>query len=367
VTLRVGLVGYGYAGCTIHAPLIAATPGLELAAVCSSAPAKVAANWPSVAIVARPAELAADPTLDLIVVATPNATHHEFAAQALGSGKHVVVDKPFTVTRAEALDLAARAATAGRVLSVFHNRRWDADFLTLRALLASGELGRIALFESHFDRYRPQVRDRWREQPEGGGGLWYDLGAHLVDQALLLFGWPAAITAHLAHQRDGARADDWFHVVLRYREPDAGLRVLLHGAALVPQSGPRFVVQGTRGGYGKFGLDCQEDRLKAGLRPRSPAPSSQSVDDFGLDPEPGRMTLYDDHGTASERTVPNLRGDYAAYYRQLRDAIDGGAEAPVTAAEALRVIDVIEAGLASDAQRREIELAREAPTAGRSH
>lgn len=359
MTLRVGLVGYGYAGRTIHAPLIAATPGLELAAVCSSDPAKVRANWPSVPVVATPAGLAADPTLDLIVVATPNATHHELAVQALGSGKHVVVDKPFTVTRAEALDLAARAATAGRVLSVFHNRRWDADFLTLRALIARGELGRIALFESHFDRYRPQVRDRWREQPEGGGGLWYDLGAHLVDQALQLFGWPAAISAHLAHQREGARADDWFHVVLRYREPDAGLRVLLHGAVLVPKPGPRFVVQGSRGGYGKFGLDCQEDRLKAGLRPDS--------DDFGLDPEPGRMTLFDDRGVASERTVPNLRGDYAAYYRQLRDAIDRVGEAPVTAIEALRVIDVIEAGLVSAAQRREVELARETPVIGRSN
>ncbi|NTW97119.1 MAG: oxidoreductase, partial [Oscillochloris sp.] len=214
--LRVGLAGYGFAGKTFHAPLIAETPGLVLFAVASSDPAKVHADWPGVAVLPSPEALCAHPEVDLVVVATPNATHHQIARAALLAGKPVVVDKPFTVSIAEAEDLAALADERGLMLAVFHNRRWDSDFLTLRRLIESGRLGRVVYLESHFDRFRPTVRQRWREQAGPGGGIWYDLGPHLIDQALLLFGPPESLYADIGAQRDGASTDDYFHVTLRY-------------------------------------------------------------------------------------------------------------------------------------------------------
>ncbi len=261
--LNVAIVGYGFASKTFHAPLIAAVPGLELMAIASSDPAKVKADWPDVAVEATAANLFGRREIDLVVIPTPNTSHFPLACMALAAGKHVVVDKPFTVTLAEARCLQAEAAAACRLLSVFHNRRWDSDFLTLQRVIASGKLGRIVHFESHFDRYRPQVRARWREQAGAGSGLWYDLGAHLVDQVLQILGVPESISLDLATQRDGAATDDWFHTVLRYGQS----RCILHGSALAALPVPRFTVHGSLGSFSKMGLDPQEDLLKSGRRP----------------------------------------------------------------------------------------------------
>ncbi|NTU80125.1 MAG: oxidoreductase [Chloroflexales bacterium] len=342
--INVGLVGYGYAGRTFHAPLIASVAGLRLAAVASSDPARVAADWPDVAVVAGPAALCARADIDLVVVATPNTSHHPIARDALAAGKHVVVDKPFTVTLAEAEDLAALAGRAGRVLSVFHNRRWDADFLTLRRLLAAGALGRLAYLESRFDRFRPEVRDRWRERAGPGGGLWYDLGPHLADQALQLFGPPEALYADIATQRDGAVADDYFHVALRYGRT----RVVLHASALAAASAPRFLAQGTGGAYVKHGLDPQEDALKAGLLPGGAG--------WGEDPQPGTLTLWGGGGPVT-RAEPSAPGDYPAYYAGVRDAILGVGPNPVPAAEAIQVMRIIELARRSADERRELPVA----------
>lgn len=340
-TIRVGLVGYGYASKTFHAPLIAGVAGLELAAVASRDPAKVRADWPGLDVEPSPEALIARPDLGLIVIATPNDTHAPLAERALAAGKHVVVDKPFTVTLDEAVALREAADRAGRVLSVFHNRRWDADFLTLRWLQASGELGRIVHFESHFDRYRPAVRVRWREQAGPGSGIWYDLGAHLADQALQLFGPPEAVWADLAAQREGALTDDYFHVQLRY----GPLRAILHGGMLVAAPGPRLIVHGTRGSYIKHGLDAQEDALRAGVRP--PAP------DWGVDPQPGTLTIW--AGDAAEtRPLPSQPGDYPAYYAALRDAILGRGANPVPPEQAIAVMRLLELARRSAEQRREL-------------
>lgn len=340
-TLKVGVVGFGFATSTFHAPLIASVPGLELAAMSSSDPAKVRAAWPQVEVCESPEALFARPDIELVVIPTPNETHYPLAVKALAAGKHVVVDKPFTLDAGEARDLIARAEAAGRVLSVFHNRRWDADFLTVRQVLAAGELGRLTHFESHFDRYRPEVRQRWRESGAPGSGLWYDLGSHLLDQALQLFGAPQTISLDLARQRDGAAADDWFHAVLRY---DA-LRVILHASALVPDLGPRFALHGTLGSFIKYGLDPQEDALKTGRRPGPESP------DWGQDPLPGTLTLATPEGLV-ERDLDSVRGDYARYYAEVRDAIRLGAPNPVPAIDALRVMRLIELGLASFAEGR---------------
>ncbi len=281
-----------------------------------------------------PADVWADAGTALVVIATPNDTHYPLAAAALAAGKHVVVDKPFTLTVAEARELEVRAVCADRLLSVFQNRRYDADFLTLRRLLAEGVLGRLVHFESHFDRYRPVVRDRWREGTSPGAGLWYDLGPHLADQALQLFGLPRAVFAVLVEQRDDARAVDYFHVLLDYDR----LRVVLHASTLAAEPGPRFILHGTGGSYVKRGLDMQEDALKAGSLPDAPG--------WGVDPVLGEATHFE--GSRAVRTaIPNERGDYARYYAEIRDAIAADAPNPVPAGDGLDVMRVIESGIAS--------------------
>ncbi len=336
--LRVAILGNGYATRTFHAPLVECTEGLSLEAISTRDAAKLAKERRAVRAVASPEAIFADPTIDLVIVPTPNDTHFPLARAALQAGKHVVVDKPFTLTVAEAETLAELATSQGRLLSVFHNRRWDSDFLALREVLDAGVLGRVTHFESHFDRYRPDVRGRWREGPGPGSGLWYDLGPHLLDQALLLFGQPERITVDLARQRSGAASDDWFHAVLRYGE----CRVILHGSALVAGLGPRFAVHGTAGSLLKFGLDTQEDALKAG-RPAG-------GDGWGADPEPLRLTVREgDELVSSLRPCP--AGNYPAYYGAVRDAIAGTAANPVPPSEAIRVMRLIEAGLASPSDR----------------
>ena len=326
--LRVGIIGYGYAAATFHAPLIQGTPGLALTAICTSDPGKVRAVLPSVQCEENPAALLARADLDLIVIPTSNDTHYSLARQALAAGKHVVVDKPFTITLAEARALKVQAERAGRLLSVFHIRRWDADYLTLRKVLASGVLGRIVHFESHFDRYRPRVRNRWREQPGAGAGLWFDLGPHLLDQAVQLFGLPESIALHLATQREGAQVEDWFHAVLRY----GSMRAILHAGVLVPAPTSRFVVHGDRGTFCKGGLDPQEDRLKAGVHP------------WGADSVAAELTVWD----GDERKDSALGcepGNYPAYYEGIRAALLGTGPNPVTADEAIAVMSLLEQGL----------------------
>ena len=272
--LNVAVLGYGLAGSVFHAPLVAATPGLRLHTVVSRDAARVALRHPHARVLVDPAQAFADPAIDLVVVATPNDTHAPLALAALAAGKHVVVDKPFALDIAEAERMIAAAGGAGRLLSVFHNRRWDADFLALRALVDRGALGRIAELHSHFDRFRPQVPDRWRDRDGPGGGLWYDLGPHLVDQVLQLFGPPQAVSADLARQREGAQAVDYFHVQLRYPR----LRAILHAGALVPGHGLRFAVHGTGGSWLKHGLDPQEDALRAGGVPGGTGPCTAFPD-----------------------------------------------------------------------------------------
>jgi predicted dehydrogenase len=336
-TLNVALIGYGYAGRTLHAPLLAHTPGLRLAAIVSSKAEQVAAEWPEATRYADPEALFADKTIDLVVIATPNDSHVPLARQALQAGKHVVVDKPFTPTLAEARELEAVAQRCGKVLSVFQNRRWDADYLTLKAAIEAGTLGRVVHFESHYDRYRPKVLPRWREQPGAGSGLWYDLGPHLVDQALQLFGLPDTVFADLAAMREGALATDYFHVQLRY----ADKRVILHGANLVSGGVPRFTVHGTQSSYVKFGLDTQEADLKKGRLPGG--------EGWGCDPLPGTLFTRGENDSECSRPVPNLDGEYRRYYEAIHAAIADGAANPVTPAEAIGVMAVIETAVASSA------------------
>lgn len=346
-TLRVGIIGFGFAGTTFHAPLIRTTPGMQIAAVSSSDAAKVhAALGAGVKVVGDPKALILDGDIDLVVVASPNATHYELAALALDHGRHVVVDKPFTATVAQAEDLARRAQANGVLLSVYHNRRWDSTTVTAQRILASGMLGELRHASMHFDRFRPVPVNRWKEDPDLLGGVWMDLGPHLIDEALLYFGMPAAIQADIAGLRPDTRADDVFQVRLRYA---GGVRVDLGASMLGAIARPRVTLQGTRGSYAKQGLDPQEAMLKAGQLPGEPA-------SWGIDSEAGVAVLERVGGQMESVAVPTENGAYPEYYRQVRDAILGIAPNPVTAEQAIRVMRLLEAGRQSSEQRREIVL-----------
>jgi len=288
--------------------------------------------------------------VDVVVVATSNESHFSLARDALLAGKHVVVDKPSTVTLEQTTELLALARAGGLVFTVFQNRRLDADFLSLQQVLASGVLGRIVHFESHFDRYRPVVPDRWREQALPGSGLWFDLGAHLADQALVLFGLPKSIHVDTACQRDGARVNDYFHAQLHYPQ-HPGLRVILHASALVGALGPRFVVHGTLGSFVKYGLDVQEDALKAGGRPQLNA-----LGQWGVDPLPGTLTTYPD-GQMHTAAAPPSAGNYCAFYAALLSHLRGETPtAAVTPAQIWSDMAMLTAGEASAEQGHSVEL-----------
>jgi predicted dehydrogenase len=348
-SLPVGLIGFGYAGRTFHAPLLQATPGLHIAAVASrQADAVQSALGSGVAVHASPEELIARPDLRLVVIATPNDSHHPLAMAALRAGKAVVVDKPMALDAVQAAGLVREAAQHGQLLSVFHNRRWDGDFLAVQALLASGRLGRVTQARLHFDRYRPLVRARWREADGAGGGLWIDLGPHLVDQALQLFGEPVAIQADLAAQRDGAGGDDWFSATLRFAD---GLRITLSASTLAASPAPRFALHGTLGSYLRHGLDRQEDVLKTGLRP-----GLAGWEEAIAEPAGELVTAADParHDELQHSDWPTPPGRYTHYYAAMRDALLGLGPNPVAPAESLAVMQWLDRGRESARLRREV-------------
>jgi scyllo-inositol 2-dehydrogenase (NADP+) len=340
--INVGLIGYGMAGSVFHAPLIASEPRLHLKSVVTSRAAQVTRENPGVEVVAEPEAIFKDPAVQLVVVATPNQTHFALARQALLAGKPVVVDKPFTITLAEADELVALAERKGLLLSVFHNRRWDGDFRTVRQLLAEELLGNISFFESRFNRFRPQIKRGWREEPGAGSGLYYDLAPHLIDQALTLFGLPQSVFLDVAHLRSQGSQDDYFHMLLDYE----GLRAILHASNLVCHPGPRFTLHSESGSYIKFELDPQEQNLKDGIRP--------GMRSWGLAETRSNGTIFLADG--SQHSVPTLPGTYEHYYAGIAEALLNGTPPMVTAQEARDVMLVLTAGLRSAYEQRTIRL-----------
>ncbi|OYD06782.1 oxidoreductase [Paludifilum halophilum] len=345
-TIKAGIIGYGLSGAVFHAPTIHAAEGLELVKVVTSREEEVRKDWPGVQVVQDPEALFRDPDLDLVVVATPNTLHYPLAEQALKAGKHVVVEKPFVIHADEGIALARLAQEKGRVLSVYHNRRWDNDFLTVKKWIEEGRLGNIHTFQVRFDRFRPQVRDRWREKDLPGAGILYDLGSHLIDQALTLFGDPETVFGDVQAQRPGAETEDYFHIVLGYEN---GLRAILHAGSMVKQPGPRFEVHGSRGSLVKYGMDSQENSLKQGMKPGDPGWGED-------DPECYAEVTLEEGGQTVTETVPTLRGRYEDYYRNLVQSVTRGVPAPVTAEDGVRVIRVIERVKESCANQKTLSL-----------
>ena len=345
--LRVGLVGYGLAGAVFHAPLIASTTGLRLHSVVTSDPgrrARLAREHPDARALGSVDQLLADPSqLDLVVVASPNRTHIPVARAALEAGLPVVVDKPLAAGAAEARALAALAVKRGLLLTVFQNRRWDSDFRTVKQLIADGALGTVHRYESRFERWRPEPKAGWRESPDPAeaGGLLYDLGSHLVDQALHLFGPVQHVYAEMDMRRAGVTVDDDAFVALTHAN---GVRSHLWMSAVAGQPGPRLRVLGDRAAYTVYGLDPQEDALRAGQRP-GPGWGAPAERDWGL------LGTLD-----SARRHPSLPGDYPAFYAAVAAALHEGSPAPVAPGDVVAALAVLEAARRSAAEGRTVSL-----------
>jgi len=333
--LQIGLIGYGFSGQIFHAPVIAHSGAARLAAIATSQRERAGADHPGAAIVPDLDALLSLDAVECVVIATPNDTHYDLARRTLEHGKHVLVDKPVTLTAEEARTLAAIAKQRGLVFAPFHNRRWDGDFLTVRELIASGELGRITRYESHFDRFGLGTR----QAAARSGGLLYGLGPHLIDQTLALFGAPESVTAFVQTRREHAGAPDYAHLVLRYPTHDA----VLHASALATYA-PRCAIHGTRGSYLQHGFDAQEAQLKAGLYPGQPG--------FGAGNEAGRLQVWRDDGPPAEREVPNAAGNYADLYRALAAAIREGKPFPVSPRDIIDVMTLIELAMQSATEGR---------------
>ena len=331
--INIALIGYGFVGKTFHAPLIQSVDGLKLAVVASGNEEKVKQDLPEVTVIASAEQAIQHPDVDLVVIASPNATHAPLARLALNAGKHVVVDKPFTLDMHEARELIALAQEKQLLLSVFHNRRWDSDFLGIKQVIGQGTIGKVKHFESHFDRFRPEVRLRWREQNVPGSGLWFDLGPHMIDQALQLFGLPQSVQGNIAALREGAEINDWAHVVLNYPQH----KVILHCSMLVAGGVSRFTVHGDQGSVVKQNADRQEAQLLAGVIPAS--------ENWGRDDD--KMVIFDAAGQTQQQETPC--GDQRQYYINLRDALSGAIDNPVSPLEALAVMAVLEAAVQSAA------------------
>ena len=343
--ISVGLIGYGMAGRIFHAPVIQSVPHLRLQKVVERHTNEAPRRYPWVEVVPDAAALLQDEEIELVVIATPNISHFDLARQSLEANKHVVVEKPFTTTSAQAKELIDLARRQDRVISVNHNRRWDGDFQTVKKLLEGKLLGRLVEYESHFDRFRnlPST-NAWREEDVAGSGILFDLGSHLIDQAQVLFGVPQMITADIRTQREFARTDDCFELILHYDD----LKVTLKAGMLVREQSPRFILHGTEGSFVKYGLDPQEEALKQGLLP--------SESDWGIEPRELWGTLITQvNGLDLEGQVKTLAGCYQRFYQNVADVIRGRAELAVKPEEAATTIRIIELAMESSEQRRTVD------------
>ena len=342
--INIGIIGSGMAARVFHIPIIQSVPSLRLKKIVERHGNWAGKNYPMVEVVRDAAALLQDKEIELVVIATPNISHFDLARQSLLTGKHVVVEKPFTTSSDQAQQLVDLAHKHGKIISVHQNRRWDGDFLTVRKILGDKLLGRLVEYESHFDRYRPLPRQgAWREEAAEGSGILFDLGPHLIDQAQVLFGLPRMITADIRIQRENGKTDDSFELLLHYDN----LKVALKAGMLVREPGPRFILHGTEGSFVKYGLDPQEEALKTGATPLEPNWGKQPLALWG------KLNTNID-GQRVEKQVETVAGCYSAFYQNMVEAIAGRAEVAVKPEEAVNTIRIIESAIKSNEQKRTI-------------
>lgn len=347
--INVGLIGFGMAGRLFHGPTINCTDGLKLSKIRETKAPNIAIireRYPDAIIVNDTNEILNDPAIDLVIVATPNVTHYEVATQALSANKHVVVDKPFTVTSAEASVLITLAKTKSKLLTIYQNRRWDSDFQTVKKVIASGLLGNLVEYEAHYDRFRNTIRpDTWKEDGVLGTGLVYDLGSHLIDQAQVLFGLPDTVTADLRTQRQNARIIDNFEIVLDYGK----VKVTLKGGMLIKEALPHFILLGNNGSFVKYGMDVQEEALIEGHAPNK-------TSNWGQEPENLWGTINTEYnGIELRGKIKSENGNYAGFYENVYNAIIGEEELTVKPEQAKNTIRIIELAMQSNEEKRRIE------------
>jgi len=336
------VVGYGNAGRNIHAPFVAASAELELSAVVSSRADAVHADWPDVDVIPTFEAALARPDIELVVIATPNGLHAPQAIAALKAGKHVIVDKPFATSATAAQAVADQARASGRIACLFQNRRWDSHILTFKSVLDSGHMGQLSEVILRYDRLIPVNPARWRDQDLPGSGLWFDLGAHLMDQAIYLFGRPQTIMADIFPQRPGAMSQDYFLVVLGYGH----FRVIVNACMLTPLPGPVIEAHGLGGSFAKFGQDTQETALMKRVTPGTPG--------WGDDPAGATFVPAADFKPGPPERLECLPGDYPALYRGMAAAIRGHGPAPVAIEDSLLVMRLLELAVQSAAEGRRL-------------
>ena len=349
-TINVGMIGFGIAGKVFHAPFIENTEGMHLAKISTAnreSAAYAHSHYPEAEVVRDAHEIIDDPAIDLVIVGTPNTAHFPLTKECLMAGKHVIVEKPFTINTGEADVLIDLARKKNLVLTIHHNRRFDSDFRTIQKVISSGLLGRLVEYEVHYDRYRPMLKaNAWREENLPGSGILYDLGSHLIDQVLVLFGKPDEVRADIRIQREGAKAIDNFDVILYY----PGLKVILKAGMLVRDPGPHFLLCGDLGTFTKYGMDVQENALKAGQVPKGSA-------DWGKEPEEMWGKIKTEHkGLQFSGIVESEAGNYTDYFINVRDAIWGTAELIVKAEQARDTIQIIELAMQSSREKRAVQL-----------
>jgi predicted dehydrogenase len=342
--IDVGLIGFGLGGRCFHAPVIRAVPGLRLAAILQRTGDQAAQLYPDARIVRTLDELLAIDSIRLIAISTPNETHFPLAKVALEAGKHVVVDKPFTTSVAEAIELLNLAKQRNLVLSVYHNRRFDADFQALRQSITAGDLGRIIRFESTYDRFRPTPKpNAWREKPSPGSGVFFDLAPHLIDQSMMLLGTPQAITADVRIERPGFSTDDAFDILFHYPQ---GARALLRATMMSAAPRPRLVVLGEKGSYLKREFDPLEPNLRNGQIPSGPSWVVEKPENYG------ELTLVE-NSNITTRKIPSI-GDWREFYANVRDAIEAKAPLIVTHQQILNVMLALDLILESNSTRKTV-------------
>jgi predicted dehydrogenase len=343
--MKTGIVGFGVAAQFMHLPFLITNPDFQLQTILQRHGNEAKEKYPSVQVVRSLDEMLADESLELIIITTPNDTHFDYAWRALEAGKHVVVEKPFTIVSADAKKLIAQAERKNRVLSVYQNRRYVSDFLTIQQLLKENKLGMVAEFEAHYDRYRPEQRpNAWREENTPGSGIFYDLGPHLIDQAFCLFGIPQFVTADIRIQRQHARTTDYFELWLDY----GFTKIILKAGMLVREPGPRYTIHGTQGSFIKSGEDPQEALLRKSILPTGADWGRESEDIYGL-------LHTETNGKIIKEKYPSLPGNYGGFYNDLYYTIVKKAPLKVKPEHGFNVIRLIE--LATESSEKKCRIA----------